>query len=209
MRNISRGCARLLGLRPIGFALGARLRFAALLLLLLSGSGFAAQIPAARFQISGRTLKTGSLSLALSDSSIAPVQASNGSRQVQVRVRPSPSDRSITVPLIARSNSPYRLLVKSVGRQDSANPTPVRVLVRSVDPNAGSTHLMPDAINVRTIEDQPVGTLNEITILEGPRISSGGNDATIDNAIRLNLEVELPQDASETELIFSMDFPSN
>jgi hypothetical protein len=181
----------------------------AFVFLMLCGSGFAAQIPAARFQISGRTLKAGSLSVAPSDSSIASVQASTGSRQVQVRVRPSLSDRSITVALIARSNSPYRLLVKSVGRQNTTNPSPVRVLVRSVDPNAGSTHLTPDAINVRTIEDQLVGTLNEITILEGPRISSGGNDATIDNAIRLNLEVELPQDASETELIFTMDFPAN
>ena len=189
MWNAARGCAL------------SRLRFAALLVLILSASSFAAQIPAARFQISGRTAKTGSLFLASSDASITSLQASSGSRQVQVRLRPSLS-RNITVPLIARSNSPYRLLVKSSAQ-------PLRILVRSTDPNSGTLHLAPEATNVRSIGEQLAGGLNEMTLLEGPRISSGGNDATLDNAIRLTVEVELPEQVSEADLTFTMEFPAN
>src|SRR5712691_8344974 len=121
--------------------MGSTMWKAALLVLFLSGSGFAAQIPAARFQISGRTLKTGSLSLA--------AQASAGSRQVQVRLQPSLPGRTVAVPLIARSNSPYRLLVRSA--------QPLRVVVKSVDPNGGTTHLTSDAMSVRAIEGQLAG----------------------------------------------------
>ena len=164
----------------------------ALLVVVLSGSSLAAQIPAGRLQISGRTVRTGSLSLASSPSA--------GSRQVQVRLRPSP-DRTIAVPLIARSNSPYRLLVRSAA--------PLRVLVKSVDPNGGTTHLTPEATSVHAIEAQLPGSLDEISILEGPRISNGGNDSTSDNAIRLTVQVELPENVSEAELTFTMDFPAN
>jgi hypothetical protein len=112
----------------------------------------------------------------------------------------------VTVPLIARSNSPYRLLVKSVTTQDSANP--LQVILRSIDPSAGTRHLMPDATAVRAGGQLAVAN-GETTIAEGPRISNGGNDATIDNAIRLSVEIEFPQHVSEADLIFTMEFPAN
>ena len=118
-----------------------------------------------------------------------------------MRLQPSLPGRTVAVPLIARSNSPYRLLVRSA--------QPLRVVVKSVDPNGGTTHLTSDAMSVRAIEGQLAGNLDEIQLVAGPRISSGGNDSTTDNAIRLTLEVELPENVSEAELTFTMEFPAN
>ena len=160
-----------------------------LLTLLLGGSCLAAQIPAARFQISGSTTKAGSLSLAQ--------QPPTGLRQVQIHLQPSP-ERTIEIPLVARSNSPYRLIVSSS--------VPVRVLLKSVDPNGGTSHLAPEAMIVHAIEAEASGSSGEIAVLDGPRISTGGNDSTSDNAIRLTVQVELPDNASDAELTFRMEF---
>ena len=160
-----------------------------LLILVLGGSCLFAQIPAARFQISGRTTKAGSLSLAQ--------QAPAGLRQVQIRLHPS-LERTIDVPLIVRSNSPYRLIVKSS--------VPVRAFLKSVDPNGGTTHLTPEAISVHAIEAEVPASPGEITLLEGPRISTGGNDSTLDNAVRLTVGIELPDNISDAELTFRIDF---
>jgi hypothetical protein len=174
----------------------------AFLVIVLSGLSLFAQIPLARFQISGTTAKAGSLLLA-SASGVAASQAPMG-RQVQVRLRPTSGSRAVTVPLIARSNAPYRLLVKSIPPQDGGNPQPIRIVLTSVNPNAGTTHLTADAVNVRAVEGQVAGIAGA-TIVEGPRISNGGTDATADNALRLVFEAELPEALSEAELTFTME----
>jgi hypothetical protein len=170
------------------------------LLAMVLSAPSAAQIPAGRIRIPGSIAKAGSLSLGPSDNGTVALQALReaNSTQVQVRLRPSSTARTITVPLIARSNAGYRLLVKSV--------QPVRVVLKSVDPNAGTMHLTSDATAVRAIEAQLTGALDEVAIIAGPRISSGGNNATLDNAIRFSLEVELPQSISEADLTFTMEF---
>src|SRR5437867_7132781 len=116
-----------------------------LLILVLGGSCLFAQIPAGRFQISGSTIKAGSLSLAQ--------QPPAGLRQVQIRLQPS-QQRTIDVPLIVRSNSPYRLIVKSS--------VPLRVLLKSVDSNGGTTHLAPEAMSVHAIEGEVPGSPGEV-----------------------------------------------
>jgi hypothetical protein len=62
----------------------------ALLVVILSASPAAAQIPVARFKITARIMKAGSLSLGPSDTGIALLQASmaGSSSQIHVRVRP-------------------------------------------------------------------------------------------------------------------------
>jgi len=165
----------------------------ALLVAILSPAALSAQSPAARIQISGRVSRMGSLSLAAAGREVVPL-ASN-TRQVRVALRSSASGRTISVPLIARSNVPYRLLMKSA--------QPLRVGVASAGPNAGTAHLTTDATSVRTIENRLSG--EEVTLIEGQRISSGGTDATPDNALRLTVEVELPQDLSEAELTFTLE----
>jgi hypothetical protein len=175
-----------------------RMRNTALLLVLLSTTAFAEQSSTARIRISGQVSRMGSLSLAAADREIVPLGAgAANSRQVHIALRPATSSRTITVPLVARSNAPYRLVVKSS--------QPLRVGIRSVNPNAGMTRLAPDATNVHTIEGQLTASAGELTILEGGRISSAGTDATPDNAIRMTVDVELPPDLPEAELTFTIE----
>ena len=153
----------------------------ALLVAILSPAALSAQSPAARIQISGRVSRMGSLSLAAAGREVVPLASNTAnSRQVRVTLRPSASGRTISVPLIARSNVPYRLLMKCA--------QPLRVGIASAGPNAGTAHLTTDATSVRTIENRLSG--EEVTLIEGQRISSGGTDATPDNALRLTVEVE-------------------
>jgi hypothetical protein len=172
-----------------------------LLVLFLSASSLAAQVSRGGFQISARIAKGGSLSLGAADPELVQGSAIPGLRQVHVRLRPSPESHTVTIPLIARGNAPYRLAVKS--------DAPLRIAVRSATPNGGTAHLMPDATNVRAVPTELVEALEEVSVVEGPRISSGGNDLTVDNAIRLVMEVEFPQAVSEADLIVTMTFAEN
>jgi len=181
--------------------MGWRMSIRVLVILFLSASSLAAQVSHGGFQISARIARGGSLALAAADPERVLGSAIPGLKQVQVRLRPSSGNRIVTVPLIARSNAPYRLAVKS--------DAPLRISVTSATPNGGSAHLMADATNVRAVPIELVEALEEVTIVQGPRISSGGNDLTVDNAIRLALEVEFPQTVSEAELIVTMIFPEN
>ena len=117
--------------------------------------------------------------------------------------------RSVTISLLARSNTPYRLRVKCnslEALQEIRRNHSVRVSARSVDSNAGRAHLTPDATNVRMMSGEIWRNEDEITVLEGSVISNGGNNATVDNAVRITLEVELPQDVSQADLIVRMEF---
>ena len=175
-----------------------------LVILFLSASSLAAQVSHGGFQISARIVRGGSLALAAGDPEHlqgSAIPGIPGLKQVQVRLRPSSGNRIVTVPLIARSNAPYRLAVKS--------DAPLRISVTSVTPNGGNAHLVADATNVRAVPIELVEALEEVTVVQGPRISSGGNDLTVDNAIRLAMEVEFPQTVSEANLIVTMTFPEN
>jgi hypothetical protein len=178
-----------------------RMSIRVLAILLLSASSLAAQVSRGGFQISGRIAKSGSLALAAADPERVQGSAIPGLRQVHVRLRPSSDNPTVIVPLIARSNAPYRLAVRSA--------EPVRISVTAATPNGGSAHLMRDATNVRAVPLEFVEALEEITVAQGPRISSGGNDLSVDNAIRLALEVEFPQTVSEADLIVTMTLPEN
>ena len=123
-------------------------------------------------------------SLALMNPPSAP------SQQVSVHVRrPDSGDVSI-VQLLARSNAGYRI---------QAVASAVRIGKAFVSPNAGGSRLMPDATNVRTFSELPV-------VLEGPRISNGGNNGTPDNALVVSIPIEFLEGMSEADLSFRMEF---
>ncbi len=97
---------------------------------------------------------------------------------VELHLRPADGMR--VIPLIVRSNTPYRL----TGRGSNG----LELRVTAVKPLAGTGHLMAGAASVRV--SGPVATTHlPQTILEGPRISNGGNDWTADNALLIELEV--------------------
>ena len=177
------------------------------LIIILVASCADAQIPAPQLQISARILKSGSLSLPPSPG-ILPVESVTGrvSPQIRVRVRPLSSSPVITIPLIARSNSAYRLIVKSATDLGLEGSEPLRVAIRSVDANAGGAHLMPEATNVLVVPGDLTGPTDQIVVGSGPRISRAGNDSTADNAIRLAFDIKLPHNTPEAELIFMMEF---
>jgi len=97
-----------------------------------------------------------------------------------VKLHLRPADGIRVIPLIARSNTPYRL----TGRGSKG----VELRVTGVKPSAGSRHLMAGAANVWL--PGPVATTDlPQSILEGPGISNGGNDSTADNALLIELAV--------------------
>lgn len=181
-----------------------------LLILITSVPTAGAQVSTGQLKITLQIPKVASLSLAEADSSVQSVGGAAPGDLGQVRLRVMPAGtRSVTISLLARSNTPYRLRVKchSVeALQEIRRNHSVRVGARSVDSNAGRAHLMLDATNVRMMSGEISSTEDEITVLEGPGISNGGNNATMDNAIRITLEAELPQDVSQADLIVRMEF---
>jgi hypothetical protein len=107
------------------------------------------------------------------------VQVANQSAEmVNLHVRPA-SGVSV-IPLIARSNIAYRLTAQgSEGLQ---------LRVTAVKPLAGTEHLRSGAATA--LVTRPVAlTRFPQTILEGSRISNGGNDSTTDNALLIQVEV--------------------
>jgi hypothetical protein len=120
-------------------------------------------------------------------------QTANGPLHFSVRR----SDRSpaIMIPLIARSNTPYRVSVRS------SNGVRVR-FVRAM-PLGGGERLMPNALNVRAMEG-PANQEAFVPICEGPRISRGGNNTTVNNALLLQLEVDLPDELATADVTLMM-----
>ena len=128
-----------------------------------------------------------SASLALMNSAAAP------SQQISVHVRRSDSGGPSIIQFLARSNSAYRLRVE---------PSAVRFGTVTVLPNAGGARLMPGAANVRTFSELP-------DVLEGPRISNGGNNSTPDNALVINVPIEFPEGVLEADVNFRMELLPN
>jgi hypothetical protein len=176
------------------------------LVIILSLCCVYAQVPAPQLRVSGRILKSGSLSLAPS-AGVSALESVRGSMSTQVRLRVRRlSGNAISIPLIARSNSPYQLIVRFATDLSLEESETLRVAIRSVDPIAGGTHLTPDATNVVAIPGELTRASDQIIVGRGPRISQAGNDWTIDNAIRLTLDLELPHDTPEAEVIVTMEF---
>ena len=96
---------------------------------------------------------------------------------------------NIRIPLVLRTNTDYRLLVQSSAAVEISAP--------GVRPFAGTERMTPGALNVSLAE---LGSVNSVprTILQGPRISSGGNNSTPNNALLVELEATVPMDAEMT-----------
>jgi hypothetical protein len=103
-----------------------------------------------------------------------------------------PGGGALRIPLIARSNTKYQL---SVQGSDG-----VEVRVVEVKPFAGTQYVMPGAWNVSLTA--PVSTSHSArSILEGPRISNGGNNSTPNNALLIVVETKHPGMDAELNLL--------
>jgi hypothetical protein len=138
--------------------------------------------------------KVTSLRVAAASPEVQVIDASTTNRLL-LRVH-RPVSSSVIVPLVVRSNTAYQLSV--------SGPESVQFRVVAVKPFAGTEHLMPGAESVHITG--PIGTsVLPVTILEGPRISNGGNDTTPTNALMIELEVtSLDANAEVTVLMKSM-----
>jgi hypothetical protein len=104
------------------------------------------------------------------------------------------------VSFLARSNAAYRLqLTASSGASSRGS---IQASVKPVEINAGGARVTRDATNVQVfINPRP----DVLAIIEGPRISSGGTNATPDNAIRVTFDISLPDDLYQAEFVLTMD----
>jgi hypothetical protein len=100
---------------------------------------------------------------------------------VHLRLR-RPAGGVLRIPLVARSNTAYQLSV-----QGSEG---IEIGVSEVRPFAGTEYVMPGALNLRL--EAPVSTSRiPVSILEGLRISNGGNNSTPNNAVLIELEAKV------------------
>jgi hypothetical protein len=145
--------------------------------------------------------RAGFMGFSSANSSVEFVGSNADSRQVNVRVRRSDAGGVHIVQLLARSNSAYRILVGT----SAAGAERVRIGNIVVSPNAGGARLTQGATNARTLSASLSATPDEVRILEGPRISNGGNNGTPDNAVLISIPLEFPQDALDADLSFRME----
>lgn len=121
---------------------------------------------------------------------------------VQVRVRSGASGR-VVILLLLRSNTAYQLFVRAQP-SESVSGRPSTVSPVLVVPNAGGRHVMPGGSQARTATAVLRSMGQEDLLLEGSRISCGGNNDTPDNALLIQLEVTLPDDLPEADFLFSL-----
>jgi hypothetical protein len=165
-----------------------------------------AQISNGGIQVSGRIPKMVSLALSSTDTMAQPVASStDGNGQVRLRLQQVAGVRTITATFLARSNTAYRLRAISSAVQRVRRAQPLRTRVTSVDVNGGGSWVMPDAKNVIFSPAEFSESADEGTLLQGPRISRGGNNATVDNALRITLEIQLPEESTEEEILVKME----
>jgi hypothetical protein len=111
---------------------------------------------------------------------------------IHLRVR-RPADGVLLIPLIARSNTAYQLSAR--GSEG------IEIHVSGVKQFAGAEYVTPDAENVRFAAPVSISQI-PTTILEGPRISKGGNNSTPNNAVLIELEATVS--TVDAELILLM-----
>ena len=145
--------------------------------------------------------RAGFLGFSGANSSVEFVGSNADSRQVSVRVRRADTGGVYIVQLLARSNSAYRILVGT----SAAAAEKIRIGNIAVSPNAGGARLSPGATSARTLSAPLSVATDEVRILEGPRISNGGNNNTPDNALLISIPLEFQQDALDTDLSFRME----
>ncbi len=163
------------GLHAITIGLGKRwtLHYAMTVFLLVTATGtvFGQQV-----RVAGSVPKHIFLRVAATSREVQVANDAIGMVNLHVR----PADGVSVIPLIARSNTAYRL-----SAQGSEG---VELRVTAVKPLSSTEHLVAGATTV--LVTGPVAlTRSPQTILEGPRISNGGNDSTADNALLISVEV--------------------
>lgn len=152
-----------------------------------------------------RVPRMASLSLAAGADGTAQLLAVPGpaGSVLHLRVRRSAGRGQAVVYLLARSNAGYRIVARLGG--SAAGQAPLAVRAIEVAANAGGARLDPGAAAVRATAAQIDGTQPQAVVLEGPRISRGGNNSTPDNALLIKAQVELPAGVEEAELILAME----
>ena len=141
------------------------------LLAITTGTAFGQQM-----RVAGTVPKHTFLRVAATPREVQVANESIGAVNLHVRT----ADGVSVIPLIARSNTAYRLTA-----QGSEG---VELRVTAVKPFAGTEHLMAGAATVLVTGPVALAHFPQ-TILEGPRISNSGNDSTVDNALLIHVEV--------------------
>jgi len=96
---------------------------------------------------------------------------------------------AVQIPLVLRSNTAYELSVQSSEG--------VEIRVAGVQPLAGTEHIVPGALNVSVAVPVSASSVPK-TILQGPRISNGGNNSTPNNALLVEVETVVSFEAELT-----------
>jgi hypothetical protein len=121
---------------------------------------------------------------------------------LRVHVRRGAGSRVI-VPLLVRSNAPYELHARLAWPLTLPGQA-VTVAPIAIAANAGGGRVMAQASNVSAAAATLTATQEEALLLEGPRVSRGGNNSTPDNALLVQFEVVLPESLPEADLLFQM-----
>jgi hypothetical protein len=123
--------------------------------------------------------------------------------RTHIRIRAVAKELTVVVPLIARSNTSYRLVGKVVEIEGASN-DPISLKSVTAAPAGTGAQLWSDATAVRGAGVVQLMPAVETLLAEGPRISRVGNNSTNDNAVVLRLTFELPVGVNSADLTFTM-----
>ncbi len=157
----------------------------------LFGIGLSAQVSRGALTI------VGSFAPAVSLTSTSYAQ-SLGSGAIRVNVQPS-ADGTATLTLLVRGNTAYALTA-SVASITGADPNST-VIVTPLNTNStGARTIAQITANTSAANLAIAGA--PAVILNGSRVSRGGNDLTPDNALAIQVRVDLPVGATSAALTF-------
>ena len=129
-------------------------------------------------------------------------RVADGRSSLLLQIRPDGNGGIVNIPLVARSNTPYRLVMRLVDSETTEEAFAVQA--SEATPYLGTAHLMADATAVS--KEQIVVSLSRLDtpILEGARISRGGNNGSRDNALSIRLQLSVPSTVSTATIFVEM-----
>lgn len=129
------------------------------------------------------------------------VTVTNAGRSARLRIE-TPEKTSAAVGVNLRSNCAYRVEAQLAGPQELTG-VAVPLLAEEIVAAGGTGHLASNALSARfTASELRPGA--PATIGGGPRISSGGTDSTVDNAILVRMRLEIPAGFAGSDVILTL-----
>lgn len=168
--------------------------------------GLPVGLSAQAVHVTGRIPCAGRLDLVSSGPALrgesSGLRGAGSGQSVQVRITGAGED-PVPVVLSLRTNCRYSVAAESMGTAD----TSIRIAEAAVLPANGTAHLTLAALNA-TVTPADLSPGAPVVCVAGRAVSKGGNNNTPDNAILIQLLLQLPRGVPEATVRFTLNLGS-